>query len=94
MKAYPNPARCNASVSFGDYLDVNLLRIFDTILCLTKTQWSLAATKLLQRYKKIKEIRGFSKKNLQITRIVCVFQGKKGILGASMPVRQFIFPET
>ena len=38
MKAYPNPARCNASVSFADYLDVNLLRIFDTILYLTKTQ--------------------------------------------------------
>ena len=73
MKAYPNPARCNASVSFADYLDVNLLRIFDTIQYLTKTQSSHAATMHLQKYKKIMETNGILRKNLQIVHIVCEF---------------------
>lgn len=65
MKAYPNPARCNASVSFADYLDVNLLRIFDTILYPTKKQWSLVATMHLQKYEKKVDYRLIFKKILK-----------------------------
>ena len=77
MKAYPNPARCNASVSFADYLDVNLLRIFDTILYLKKRNEAMWPQSNCKNTKKLRNERFFIEKKANIANSLCICMVKE-----------------